>query len=81
MSAFSDYLKRLNVEVPPSPSFAGIITEGAGVPDANVSPFFMFYLDTETDDIFFTPNRDGVWEIALAGSYLDSDEGRLKITI
>ncbi len=80
MSAFSDYLLGLNVRVPPSPSFAGILTEGAGPPGANASPFFFFYHDTLTGDIYYTPNRDGTWEIALAGSYLDTDEGRLKVT-
>ena len=81
MSAFVDYLQRMNREVPPSANFAGFLTEGSGPPDTNASPFYLFYRDTLTDDIFFTPNRDGVWEIALAGSYLDADEARLKISI
>jgi hypothetical protein len=81
MSAFSDYLRGMNTQVPPSPSFAGILTDGTGPPDANTSPFFFFYEDTETGDIYFTPNRDGTWEIALAGSYLDTDEARLKVEL
>jgi hypothetical protein len=81
MSAFVDYLKRMNREVPPSSNFAGFLTEVSGPPDTNTSPFYLFVRDTLTDDIYFTPNRDGVWEIALAGSYLDTDEGRLKVTI
>jgi len=82
MSALVDYLSALNVRVAPAEEFAGILVQGSGAPGAATSPFFMFYRDTTSDDVYFNPTRasDG-WEIMLAGSVLDSSEGRVKVTL
>ncbi len=76
-----DYIKSAHLRTPPTPEFGALWTEGSGAPGANTSPFFLFYGDTTTNDVWFNPTRasDG-WEIALAGSYIDTDDGRLKVT-
>ncbi len=54
--SIADHLRRFNQLVPPNELFAGICTEGAGEPDSNTSPFYLFYIDTDTDTVYFKGN-------------------------
>ena len=80
--SLADYLRAAVRRTPPLPEHGGLLIEGAGAPGANTSPFYLFYVDTVTDDTWFNPTRatDG-WELALTGAQLETDEARLKVTI
>lgn len=78
----AEYLRLVQLRTPPSPEFGRVAIESTGAPDSNTTPFVMFYIDSETQDVWFNPTRstDG-WELALAGAQLETDEARLKVEI
>jgi hypothetical protein len=80
--SLADYLREVQLRTPPTPEYGSILQEASGTPDSNdASPFVLFYVDSDTDDVWFDPTRTGTgWELALAGAQLETDEARLKVT-
>ena len=80
--SLADYLRQAVRRTPPLPEYGGLLIEGSGAPGATTSPFFVFYVDSTSEDVWFNPTRatDG-WELALAGAQLETDEARLKVSL
>ncbi len=58
----ADYLRKNNILVPPTEAFAGLVTEGVGEPDEISSPFYLFYIDSDTDLVYYNNARtDADW--------------------
>jgi hypothetical protein len=76
-----EYLREVNLRTPPTPEFGGFLLESSGAPDEKTSPFFVFYADSETGDVYWSADRSPTgWELAQGGQQLETDEARLRVT-
>ena len=75
------FLRQLNVFVPPCESFpAGLLSEASGEPTDATSPFFFAYVDTDTDKIYFDPERSGAWVEITSAADLAEGGGSILTT-
>ncbi len=74
-------MRHLDTQVPPCEAFpGGILTEASGEPDAAASPFFLVYIDTDTDKVYFDPLRSGDWQEIAAAADLGLTPGDNVLT-
>jgi len=79
---FAEYLRTEGVRTAPTPDHMGLFTGGSGAPGAATSPFFFFYVDTDTDDVYFNSDRTlAGWTLALPGTALSAGGAVLTATI
>jgi hypothetical protein len=63
---FLNYLRRVNLLVPPGEAFCNLLIEGSGYPTDATSHFYMFYGNSDNGYVYFNPTRTpGNWILVI----------------